>query len=178
MQFIVFSGLPGAGKSTMAEAAGKALGIPVFAKDWLEGVLKQHGVDHSLNAEGQARPLGFIGYDLLTMLALRQLQLGQSVILDSVASTTTIRDTWRQLAGQFGAQWRVIECICSDEDAHRSRLVGRQRHIPNWPELTWAEVERVRSYFAAWTEDHLVVDSVQPFDTNLQAVLKYLRGDA
>lgn len=38
MQFIVFTGLPGTGKSSLAEAVGRQLGIPVFAKDWLEAI--------------------------------------------------------------------------------------------------------------------------------------------
>jgi predicted kinase len=172
---IVFSGLPGAGKSKLAESAGQALGIPVFAKDWLEASLRRHGIDHGVDTSGESLPLGYIGYDLLTILATRQLQLNQSVILDSVASTESIRARWRQLAQDHGAAWRVIECICSDESLHRSRLEIRTRNIPDWPELTWAEVERVRSYFAAWTEDRLIVDSVQPFESNLQTVLDYLR---
>ena len=39
MKLIIFSGLPGTGKSTLAETAGKDLSIPVFAKDWLEAIL-------------------------------------------------------------------------------------------------------------------------------------------
>ena len=39
MKLIVFSGLPGTGKSALAEAVGRELGIPVFAKDWLEATL-------------------------------------------------------------------------------------------------------------------------------------------
>src|SRR5829696_161901 len=39
MKFIVFSGLPGTGKSTLAEAVGRTLSISVFAKDWLEATL-------------------------------------------------------------------------------------------------------------------------------------------
>jgi predicted kinase len=39
MKLVVFSGLPGTGKSALAEQAGRKLGIPVFAKDWLEATL-------------------------------------------------------------------------------------------------------------------------------------------
>lgn len=174
MLFVVFAGLPGAGKSRLAETAGQTLKIPVFAKDWLEGTLKQYGITHSFDLSGNQQPLGYVGYELLTTLATRQLQLGQSVILDSVASTLPIRDRWRTLAAEYSAQWRVIECICSDENVHRTRLEGRQRNIPNWHELEWSEVERVKSYYAAWDEAHLVVDSVQSFESNLEAVLHYL----
>ena len=91
MKLIVFSGLPGTGKSSLAE---------------------------------------------------RQLMLGQSVILDSVAGTETIRRMWRQLAEQYDAGWRVIECICSDESLYCSRLKTRKRNIPGWHELEWSDVEK------------------------------------
>jgi len=43
-QFIVFTGLPGTGKSALAEAAARQLGVPIFAKDWLQGALVKAGV--------------------------------------------------------------------------------------------------------------------------------------
>jgi len=39
MQLSVFTGLPGVGKSSAAEAVARELGIPVFAKDGLEATL-------------------------------------------------------------------------------------------------------------------------------------------
>jgi len=111
--------------------------------------------------------LGSAGYELLTVLAERQLMLGQSVILDSVAGSQTIRRTWHQLAEQYKAGWRVIECICSDESLHRSRLKDRNRNIPGWHELEWSEVERVKQYYSPWEGERLVLDMVYPFDENL-----------
>ena len=169
MRLIVFSGLPGAGKSALAEAVGQKLGIPVFAKDWLEATL----LHAELTPTNPEKLLGSASYELLTVLAERQLNLGQSVILDSVASTRSIRLTWRRLARQFSANWRVIECICSDESLHRARLTTRQRQIPGWHELEWPEVEHVRTYFAPWDEPRLVLDSLQPFDSNFSQALAY-----
>ncbi|MEK7382781.1 MAG: hypothetical protein AAB262_05780, partial [Elusimicrobiota bacterium] len=67
---VVFSGLPGAGKSALAEAAGRALGIPVFAKDWLEATVLSCGLTGGKENVS-------VGYELLTMLAERQLRLSQ-----------------------------------------------------------------------------------------------------
>ncbi|HLO31381.1 MAG TPA: AAA family ATPase [Anaerolineales bacterium] len=162
MKLIVFSGLPGTGKSTLAEALGKELSIPVFAKDWLEAVLLRSG----LRQTSEEKSLGFTGYELLTVLAERQLMLAQSVILDSVATSQTIRGTWCQMAERYGAGWRVIECICSDESLQRARLRNRKRNIPGWYELAWSEVERVKQYYVPWEGEHLVLDMAHSFAEN------------
>jgi predicted kinase len=171
MQCIVFTGLPGTGKSSLAEAVARELGIPVFAKDWLEATL----IRCELRPANHERGLGSAGYQLLTTLAERQLRLGQSVILDSVASTLSIRAEWRRLAQTYHAKWRVIECLCSDEAMQRERLKVRQRNIPGWHELDWSEVERVKAYYAPWAEERLILDAVQPLAENIAAALRYLR---
>jgi predicted kinase len=169
MKMILFSGLPGTGKSTLAESIGRQLCIPVFAKDWLEASLLRSGFGSTMND----KLLGFAGYELLTVLAERQFMLGQSVILDSVASTQTIRDNWHQLAAQYRAEWRVIECVCSDETLHRARLSTRQRNIPGWHELEWTDIEKVKGYYPTWEEEHLVLDMVHPFDENVLKAQTY-----
>ena len=172
MQLIIFAGLPGTGKSSIAEATGRQLAIPVFAKDWLEATLVRNQLRP---AADDTPPLGFAAYELLTTLADRQLQLGQSVILDSVASTQSIRAQWRALAEYYGAIWRVVECICSDEAAHRSRLERRTRGIPGWHELDWRDVQKVAAYYAPWQEQRLILDAVTSVTENIAEALRYLR---
>ena len=169
MKLIVFSGLPGTGKSTLAEAIGRRLLIPVFTKDWLEATL----ITCELVPSKQEKLLGSAGYQLLTTLAERQLMLGQSVILDSVASTQSIRSTWKHLSQQYHTQWLVIHCICSDESFQRARLSQRERSIPGWHELKWADVEKVREYFSPWEEERLVLDMMNPYQENLAMALAY-----
>jgi predicted kinase len=175
VKLIVFTGLPGVGKSTIAAAVGRMQGIPVFAKDWLEAVL--HRCQLRPQQDTAVMTLGYAGYELLTTLAAQQLQLGQSAILDSVASVASIRQQWRELARQYGAVWRVIECICSDEALHRQRLAGRQRGIPGWPELTWGDVEKVRAYYTPWQEDRLILDAVDPVERNIEAAVRYISSE-
>jgi predicted kinase len=169
VKLIIFSGLPGTGKSTLAEAVGRHFGISVFAKDWIEASLLQSG----LLFTDKNKSLGYASYELLTVLAKRQLMLGQSVILDSVAATKSIRAEWRKLAKRYQAEWRVIECVCSDESIHRARLKVRRRRIPGWHELEWSEVERVKGYYVPWRLEHLTLDMVKPFDENFARAKAY-----
>src|SRR5580700_6475527 len=104
MKLIVFTGLPGSGKTSVGEAVARHLQIPLFAKDWLESTL----LNSALVAGDRDKPLGYAAYELLTTLARRQLMLGQSVILDSVASASSIRTQWRTMALEYHATWRVI----------------------------------------------------------------------
>ena len=65
-------GLPGIGKSALAQALGRELGWPVLDKDDCKDVLY-----------GRAEAADELAYDLLFRLARRQLQLGLSVVCDS-----------------------------------------------------------------------------------------------
>ena len=172
MKLIIFSGLPGTGKSRLAEAVGRTLAIPVFAKDWLEATLLRCGLQ-PIHAD---KSLGYAGYELMTVLAERQMMLGQSAILDSVAASQTIRNTWLKLAQEYGAGYHVIECVCSDESLHRSRLKERRRAIPGWHELEWSEVERVEQYYLPWEGERLIVDMAHPFNENFLKAQIYCEG--
>lgn len=170
-RLIVFSGLPGTGKSSLAEAVAHELDVPVFAKDWVEATLVRCGLERAVGAPQSSS----VAYELLTTLAERQLCLGQSAILDSVAGSPSIRTRWRELASAHRSAWRVIECVCSDEARHRARLEVRRRGIPCWPELDWPEFELVRARYAAWSEDRLILDALDPLADNVAAALRYLQ---
>ncbi len=170
-KLIVLSGLPGTGKTEIAESVAKTLGAPAFAKDWLEAPILQAGTVPKDR-------LGTIDYDLLTTLTRRQLEFGQSAVLDSVASSASIRHAWRELAHELNASSFVIECVCSDSELHRQRLLARRRGIPGWPELTWAEVERVQSYYVPWQEERLILDSVSSLKENIEKAIAYVARPA
>jgi predicted kinase len=174
MRLIVLTGLPGCGKSTLAEALRRKLHIPVFAKDWLEASLRTAGLAEN---EMCRERLGWAGYELLFTLASRQFALGQSVILDSAASFENIRARWRTLAEEHNAKWYLIECICSDEALHRKLLNQRQRGIPGWHEFGYEEVQRVRRHDQPPSETRLTLDAIHPYIDNLQRGLVYVQGD-
>ncbi len=166
-RLIVFAGVPGSGKSTLAEAAGRRLGIPVFAMDWLLGALTPFGGRH-------LDQLLDIGYEQLTTLALRQLVLGQSAILDAPVEDELVRRRWRTLAAAARTSLAAFVAVCGDPAVHRTRLASRDRGIPGWHQGgDWADVTRRLESFPAWP-GAVLLDSRQPLDDLVATVLDHL----
>jgi adenylate kinase family enzyme len=174
LRVIIFTGLPGTGKSTLAEQVARRTGVPAFAGDWLMGGLKP-----ARSAMGKLDRSDYLAawFGLLRTLVFRQLMLDQSAIVDDVVSDEQFK-LWRETTDQFSARLFVIECVCSDEDTHRTRIEGRVRGIPGWHEVGWDHVERMRAEVSRPTVDRLVVDAVFPLEDNLRRVLEYIGVDS
>jgi predicted kinase len=166
----MFTGLPGTGKSTLAEQVARTVGAPAFAGDWLMGALKPA---HAALASLERSEYAAAWFLLLRTLVTRQLMLGQSAVVDDVVSESEF-PLWRETAVRFSARLFLVECVCSDEAVHRGRIEGRVRGIPGWHEVGWDHVERMRGEVAPLTADRLTVDAVEPADDNLRRVLAYI----
>ncbi len=164
---VVLAGLPGSGKSAVAEDLAQALSCAVLSVDPAEAAMWRAGVSRS-------EPTGLAAYVVVEALAAEQIALGHDVIVDAVNAVEAARAQWRDLAARTGAGLRFIEVRCSDPSVHRRRLEARQRDIAGFYEPSWADVEQRSREFAAWTDDRLTLDSVKPREGNLSAALRYL----
>jgi adenylate kinase family enzyme len=171
-QLIVFTGLPACGKSTLADALAIGMGVPAFAGDWLMGGLKPaQGVLAELDRAAYLDTY----YSLLESLIVRQFLVKQSAIVDAMIDDR-VAARWHTLVEGHGADFLVVECICSDVAVHRGRVEGRVRAIPGWHEVVWAHVQRMREEFPRLTWPCLVIDAVDSVETNLSDVRTYVSG--
>ncbi len=168
---IIFTGLPGTGKSTLAEQVARIVRAPAFAGDWLMGGLKPA---HAALAKLDRSEYLAAWFGLLRTLVTRQLMLGQDAVVDDLVVSEDQAVAWREAAACFSARLFLIDCICSDEAIHRQRIEGRTRGIPGWHEVGWDHVERMRAEMTPLTVDRLTVDAMEPVADNLRRVLEYI----
>jgi predicted kinase len=75
-KLIIISGLPGSGKSTVAESLAAKLSVPLFSVDPIESAILKSGLKRSFET-------GLAAYLVAEALAGEHLKLGLSVIIDS-----------------------------------------------------------------------------------------------
>jgi predicted kinase len=160
---IVFGGLPGTGKTTIARDLTRRLAATYLRIDAIEQTLR-----------GAGHAVGPMGYAMANALAAENLRLGRVVIADCVNPVQASRDGWRQTALQTLARIAEIEVICSDAAVHRRRVESRVSDIdglslPGWNDIAKREYE-------PWDRDHLVLDTANgSLDDLLERAEAYVR---
>ncbi len=164
---VLMGGLPGVGKSAIADALGERLPAFVISVDELEAAMLRSGLERSFET-------GLAAYNAGAAVAVHQLRLGMAVIADAANYLEVGRQIWLAAAERVGADVRVIEVLCSDEHVHRARLANRQRDLEPFPEPSWDDVARWRSETEPWSRERLSVDSVLSLEENVELALGYL----
>ncbi len=163
-QVVVFAGLPGTGKSTLARAVAGRLGALWLRVDTIEAALLAAGLPRSFET-------GLAAYLGVRDVAADHLAMGRSVVIDAVNGVEEGRRMWRELAREHRAERYVVEVVCGDPTEHRRRVEGRTPPTPPLPKPTWEEV--LHREYLPWTEPVLRVDSTAPPEESVERILGY-----
>jgi predicted kinase len=165
---IVLSGLPGSGKTILAEGLSRALSVPILSIDAIEAAMWRAGLAKT--------ETGVAAYEVARALADEHLRVRHSVIVDAVNPVEAPRAAWRNLAVKHRVGIKIIECVCSDENIHRQRIEAPVRSKAGTHELSWARLLQRRAEYEAWTDPRLVLDTSRTSPAQLLAqALNYTR---
>lgn len=143
----IFSGLPGSGKTTLAQRLATRLGCAYLRIDTIEQSLRDLC---SISVEGE-------GYELAYRIAADNLKIGISVIADSCNPIELTRKEWENIADENGAMPINIEICCTDRTEHRKRVETRTPSIRGHRLPTWPDVEQ--RLYHEWTKERIIIDT-------------------
>jgi predicted kinase len=171
--WVLFAGLPGTGKSTLAKALAERLGAAVLDKDRVRGALFP-GLLTDYTAE----------QDQLCMRAmleaaayLTERQRAKYIFFDGrTFSTRPQIEEVLSAAAKAGARWRILHLVCADAVAEE-RLA---RNDPEHPAQNRdpALYRMIKQRFEPILHAKLEVDTTSSAERQLEAVEAYLAGEA
>jgi predicted kinase len=162
---VVVTGLPGTGKSTVADAIAGMLGTAVLAHDWAMSGLRPYPEVQAVLDTMEPSGHRVVGWSILCALARAQLRQGRSVVLDGVARSDEV-EACQHTAREESARCLVVATHCSDPARHRARVEGRQRRIPNWYELDWSHVAQAIPAWVPPERAALTLDAADEWSHN------------
>ena len=146
---VVFGGLPGVGKTTIAQQVAHACGATYLRIDTIEQSIR--------SAHVLAKDVGPAGYLVAYEMAETNLRLGPIVVADCVNPLLITRQAWTSVAAAALCPILQIEITCSDQNMHRERIETRSIDIEGLMPPTWADV--LDREYEPWPDASLRIDT-------------------
>ncbi len=163
---IIFGGLPGSGKSTVAQALALRTGACYLRVDTIEQAIS------SSAPLADRHDVGPAGYVTLYRVAEDNLRLGRTVIADSVNPIEITRAAFRNVAFETDCKFIEVEVFCSDITTHRHRAETRSPGIEGRANPTWVQIQERK--YEPWSPDLRLDTFLLSVDESVAQVVKLL----
>lgn len=176
--FIQMSGVPGSGKSAIAQRIGERLNAVVLDHDESKSALMSSGIDEPVAGRGS--------YETLKVLSGKIIAQGHSVIFDSPCQYLELLRHGQELAEKYRVAYRYIECRLDDEELLQQRLMQRNKQPSQVRSLDTVITRQdkqwtAREIFQHWAanmkrpeQGYLVIDTTLPLDICIKNAIRYI----
>jgi predicted kinase len=174
---LAVGGLIGAGKSTLARALRRSLGVPVVDSDRTRKALAGVAPTTQASADAYSGEFTRQTYDELFRRADVVLASGRGVILDASFRSRDLRLRARELAIRHRRPFRFVEAVC-DDTTLRARLRARVAAGGSVSDATEELLDRFRQDFEPIAElradERVPVNTTLPVSAQVEAVRRAL----
>jgi len=168
---VLLAGLPGTGKSTLAQAIANHLDAAILDKDRI-----RHAIFAPPDVEYSTAQDDFILHVMLEAAArLLRKRTHRIIFLDGRTFSRRYQiDQAIHAAKKLNQSWRILECVCSDDTA-RSRIeaqIATGEHPAG--NRTYHLYLDVKAHFEPITLSKTVIDTDQPLEDCVKQALQAL----
>jgi len=160
------AGLPGTGKSTIARELAARVGGTVLDKDQIRASLfAPRDIEYSTEQDDIV-----MGVMLEVARYIQERDPARRVFIDGrpFARSYQLENVLAR-AKEMGTDWRILECVCSEESACKRLEAGSREHPA--ANRTFELYQRMKVEFEPITLPKIVLDTDQPLEMCVQAAL-------
>ncbi|MBY0554439.1 ATP-binding protein [bacterium] len=162
---IVFSGLPASGKTTLAT---------MLATHLQATYLRMDAIVLGIKSDNHSPELPEKCYRVARSLASVNLQIGNTVITDSINPSNQLRDEWTELAKTLEAKLLHIEIVCTSQKEHQQRLKDRTTALLGLKDPTWQEIQEIE--YHQWNQERILIETAgKTVETSFEEILSALK---
>lgn len=155
---IVVTGLPGTGKTTIAESLAKEIDAVVFSTDKIRKMIFEKPV---YNEEDKR-----IVYDELFSLTGKYLASRKNVILDGTFYTKALRQRAKEVGKTFSENVYFVYCE-TPEELLKERIDKRK---DKFSDADYSVYLKMKKIFEEFEDDVIIIDTSNPVNTNIDII--------
>jgi predicted kinase len=155
---IVITGLPGTGKTTIAEELAKEIDAIVFSTDKIRKKIFQKPV---YNEEDKK-----IVYNQLFLETNKYLAKGKNVILDGTFYTKSLRQRAKEVGKSLSNNVYFIYCE-TPEEILKKRIENRK---DKYSDADYGVYLKMKKIFEEFEDDFIKIDTSNPVSTNVNII--------
>jgi len=157
---IIVTGLPGTGKTTIADALSKEIDAIVFSTDKIRKMIFEKPIYDKEDKR--------VVYDELFSQAQKYLSIGKNVILDGTFYTKLLREKAKEVGKPFCEKVYFVYCE-TPENILKERITKRK---DKYSDADYNVYLKMKKIFEKFEEDVIVVDTSNSVSDNISIIKK------